>query len=136
MPNHDLQALDLPSDSQDLIITSDVFEHIRRPFDAFQELHRVLRVGGRHVFTVPLFFPLKKRTTVRVDTSTEDDVFLEPPVYHSSGDGSKSLVYNDFGEDMLERLAQIGFATELSFIDQERPACARNVTFVSTKSAP
>ncbi|MYE22471.1 MAG: methyltransferase domain-containing protein [Gammaproteobacteria bacterium] len=133
VPNHDLQKLDLPSDSVDLVVTSDIFEHVRRPFKAFKELHRVLRVGGRHVFTVPLQFPMRKRTVKRVDTSSEEDVFLLPPAYHSSGDGDKALVYNDFGADMLDRLEEMGFSTSISFIDRDKTLCGKNITFVSTK---
>lgn len=134
IPNHDLQRLDLPSNCMDIVITSDIFEHIRRPYQAFAELHRVLRVGGSHVFTVPLQFPMQKESVQRVDTTAEDDVLLLPAAYHSSGDGGKSLVYTDFGEDMIARLEEIGFSTTISFIDRERPLCAKNITFVSTKT--
>ena len=132
--NHDLQALDLPSDSVDLAITSDIFEHIRHPYRAFAEMHRVLRMGGSHVFTVPLQFPMPKKTVARVDTTTDEDVHLLPEVYHSAGEGGKSLVYTDFGEDMIARLDEIGFSTTISFIDRDRPLCAKNITFVSTKT--
>ena len=133
VPNHDLQELDLPAESVDLVVTSDIFEHVRRPFKAFKELHRVLRVGGRHVFTVPAQFPMRMTTVKRVDTSSEEDVLLLPATYHSSGDGDKALVYNDFGADMLDRLEKMGFATSVSFIDRDKALCGKNITFVSTK---
>lgn len=135
VPNHDLQSLDLPADSLDLIVTSDIFEHIRQPWRAFAELHRVLRPGGRHVFTVPLQHPMPKKTVYRVDTSTEEDIHLLPEVYHSAGEGGKSLVYTDFGADMIARLKEIGFSTAISFIDRDRPLCRKNITFVSTKTS-
>ena len=47
----DLQALTFADDSFDLAI-SDIFEHIREPFRAFEELRRVLKPGGRHIFRV------------------------------------------------------------------------------------
>ena len=50
------------------------------------------------------------------------------------GEGGKSLVYTDFGEDMIARLDEIGFSTAISFIDRDRPLCAKNITFVSTKA--
>ena len=135
VPNHDLQALDLASDSLDLIVTSDIFEHIRRPWQAFAELHRVLRRGGSHVFTIPLQYPMPAETVRRVDTTTQEDVHLLPEVYHSAGEGGNSLVYTDFGEDMLARLDEIGFSTTISFIDRDRPLCSKNITFVCTKTS-
>ena len=132
--NQDLEDLRMESSSVDLVITSDIFEHIRHPYRGFSELHRVLRVGGHHIFTVPLQHPMGSKTVSRVDTSGDQDVFLLEPRYHIAGDGGKSLVYTDFGEDMLARLEEIGLSTKLSFIDKDRPLCAKNITFVSTKT--
>ena len=134
--NQDLQDLRLPSDAFDLVISADVFEHIRKPYLAFRELHRVLREGGKHVFTVPLQYPLPAKTVCRVDTSGEQDVFLQEPRYHIAGDGGKSLVYNDFGADMLSKLAEVGFATRYVFLHEGHSLRGRNITFVSTKIGP
>lgn len=131
--NQDLEDLRMESSSLDLVITSDIFEHIRRPYRGFAELHRVLRIGGRHIFTIPLQHPMRPKTVSRVDTSGDEDVFLLEARYHIAGDGGKSLVYTDFGEDMLAELEEMGFSTKVSFIDNHRPLCAKNITFVSTK---
>jgi len=105
-----LEALTFPQASFDLIISSDIFEHVRRPLKAFEEIHRVLRPGGRHIFTVPLNWPFEHATVQRVDVSTADDVNLLPAVYHGSPlDPAGSLVYNDFGMDLPFKLASLGF---------------------------
>jgi SAM-dependent methyltransferase len=107
----DLQHLTFPSECFDLVITQDVFEHIREPDMAFQEIHRVLKPGGFHLFTVPLHEgkPTVRRITIR--DGKEEHRF--PPVYH--GDPLRrqgALVFTDFGEDMGLLLEQIGFVTE------------------------
>jgi SAM-dependent methyltransferase len=105
--NENLEKLTFADNSFDLVITSDIFEHIRRPFVAFGEVNRILKPGGAHIFTVPMLLPLPARTRVRVDTRGDEDVHLHPPHYHGDGKGGESLVYNDFGEDMIDRLRQM-----------------------------
>ena len=104
----DLRCLTLPDNSVDLVVTSDVFEHVINPGLAFQEIARVLRSGGLHVFTVPIFE--RPTTTVRVsDNGTE----LMEPDYHGSpiGDG-RSLVVREWGDDIVDYIeAQAGTPT-------------------------
>jgi SAM-dependent methyltransferase len=108
----DLRRLTFPDESLDLVISSDIYEHVRGPIPAFAELFRVLRPGGRHIFTVPLFWPLPGTTNTRVDYSGPEDKFLVPPVYHGSPTDPKgSLVYTDFGMDLPEQLRELGFET-------------------------
>ena len=108
----DLRDLTFPDDSFDLVISSDVLEHVRGTIPAFAETFRVLRPGGRHIFTVPLLWPLPGTTSSRVDISGPEDKFLVPPVYHGSPvDPQGSLVYTDFGMDLPENLRELGFDT-------------------------
>jgi SAM-dependent methyltransferase len=108
----DLRSLTFADDSFDLAISSDIFEHVRGPTRAFAELFRVLRPGGRHIFTVPLGWPLQATTRARVDYSGPEDVFIVPPEYHGSPtDPRGSLVYTDFGMDLPEELRGLGFET-------------------------
>ncbi len=53
--HEDLQALSLADGSVDLVLSSDVFEHIPEPYEAHAEVYRILKPGGRHVFTVPFY---------------------------------------------------------------------------------
>jgi SAM-dependent methyltransferase len=129
----DLMNLTMVDNTFDIVITSDIFEHIRKPMNAFREICRVLKFGGRHIFTVPAQEPLRKRTCARVDTSSDEDVFLMPEVYHGSGDGGRSLVYTDFGLDLLENLAAIGLATDCCWYGNASGPIPRVATFVSTK---
>ena len=49
----DLQGLELPDDSADLVVCTDVLEHLDDDRRGVQELRRVLRPGGLAVITVP-----------------------------------------------------------------------------------
>jgi len=132
--NQNLEALSYDDSSIDLIITADIFEHIRKPWIAFEDIHRVLKIGGKHIFTIPVQYPIPNKTTYRVDTSTDKDVHILPEHYHIAGDGGKSLVYTEFGADMLEKLNAMGLKTEYVFIDDTNDLRKKNITFVSTKS--
>ncbi len=46
----DLMHLTYPDNAFDLVISSDIFEHVRRPFAGFREVNRVLKPGGFHIF--------------------------------------------------------------------------------------
>jgi SAM-dependent methyltransferase len=126
----DLRSLTFGDESFDLVISSDILEHVRGPLDAFAEIFRVLRAGGHHVFTVPLFWPLPGTSTTRVDYSGPEDRFLMPPVYHGCPtDPAGALVYTDFGMDLPEQLRQIGFDTVTHH------GYRNAITFVSRKPA-
>jgi SAM-dependent methyltransferase len=124
----DLMALTFPDESFDLVVTSDIMEHVRHPRVAFEEIRRVLTVGGRHVFTIPPRYPMEARTVSRVDVSGPEDVFLVKPAYHNG-----HLVYNDFGADLLELLDDIGFETEVLRFESPNADAATQITFCSRK---
>lgn len=50
----DLCNLPFENNSIDLIISEDIFEHIEQIERAFSEISRVLKPGGKHIFTVPI----------------------------------------------------------------------------------
>lgn len=111
--HQNLEELTFDSDSIDLVITTDVMEHVGSATTAFKEIYRVLRQGGHHVFTLPFL----------VDTYTQDTravavgktvQYLKDKVFHDdpcSPDGS--LVFRHFALDLLPQLEFIGFKTQL-----------------------
>lgn len=94
----------------DLIVSNDVFEHVPDPVRAFGECARVLRRGGLMLATIPFYNELDiSRTRARI--GAEGLVHLLPPEYHGnpvSPDGS--LVFTDFGWDVLARMREAGFS--------------------------
>ena len=133
MVNQDLQRLTFDSGSLDLIITSDIMEHVRRPAVAFTEIKRVLKRGGRHVFTVPLQYPMPEKNIYRVDTTTEEDQYLDLPRYHGDGSGGRALVYTDFGEEVLKDLDRAGMPTTTCFVDATNERRRKVLVFISRK---
>ncbi|MEM7727262.1 MAG: methyltransferase domain-containing protein [Cyanobacteria bacterium P01_A01_bin.45] len=109
----DLESLTFEDESFDVIITEDVFEHVRNHQKGFREVHRVLKQGGYHIFTVPCFFD--RETLTRVDTSTPEDIHLLPPEYHGDRIRGKILAYRTFGIDIFAMLDEIGFETRVDF---------------------
>lgn len=131
-----LERLTFADESFDLVITEDVFEHVRRPEQGFREVHRVLKSGGYHIFTVP--FNFDRPTVQRIDTATDRDVYLLPPEYHGDTLRERILVYTDFGYDTVERLSTLGFETSISISthsDAVRYGIADSYVFISRKAA-
>ena len=103
----DFQKLHYADESFDLVIASDVFEHVRKDADGYKEIHRVLKQGGMFVMTVP-YDHHRPETIVRVDTTGKEDVHLLEPEYH--GGGGHTLTYRNYGRDLLSLLHRIGYA--------------------------
>jgi SAM-dependent methyltransferase len=111
--HEDLQELSFEPDSFDLVLSTDVLEHVADPYRAHAEIHRVLRPDGHHVFTVP-FVEHALLDDVRAVTTPEGVVqHLAEPIYHIDpvriDEGA--LVFTLFGLEMLTKLAHMGMDT-------------------------
>jgi SAM-dependent methyltransferase len=96
-----LERQTFASDSFDLVITQDVFEHVLHPDKAFAEVARTLKPGGAHVFTIPWYY--WQRTRVRAVEEDGEIRHLLPPEYHGNPiDASGSLVVTEWGLDFLD----------------------------------
>ena len=93
----DLENLTFPDESFDLFITMDVMEHILDPIKAFQEIARVLRPGGAHIFTVPLYN--RGATITRAIRKGSNVKLLMPPQYHGNPLGGGSLVTREWNRE-------------------------------------
>ncbi|HUF54168.1 MAG TPA: class I SAM-dependent methyltransferase [Dehalococcoidia bacterium] len=100
-----LSCLGLGDDSLDILLTSDVFEHVREDEPAWREVYRVLKPGGYVLLQVPALGEFAT-TQVRVELRGDEDVFLMEPEYHAEN----TLVYRNYGNDLIESLRKLGFA--------------------------
>ena len=101
----DITRLTYADSSLDLIVSSDVLEHVPDVSAAFRETARVLRPGGAHVFTVPP----RPATVQRAKLDSGRIVHLEPPDYHRDPlNPAGVLAFWDFGPDLAERFSSKG----------------------------
>jgi SAM-dependent methyltransferase len=112
--HQDLMALSYADESIDLVLSSDVFEHVPDPYRAHAEVRRVLRPRGHHVFTVP-FHQHAHLDDVRARLGDSGEVeLLADAIYHDDPVRPEGvLVFTIFGLEMLVRLAELGFDTKM-----------------------
>ncbi len=108
--NEDAEHLSFADSSIDLIISCDVFEHINEPRQGFAELARTLRSGGQAILTFPMD-PHLDRNARRAALMQDEIRHLLPPVYHGNPlSESGSLVFTDFGWEVLDQMTSVGLA--------------------------
>ena len=108
--NEDISNMSLPDRSVDVLIHCDVLEHVPRIELAASESYRVLKRGGRTIFTMP-FFQNCDATVVRATQSSDGKVtHLLPPELHGDPLTPEGiLAYYNFGWDVLGHFSRAGF---------------------------
>lgn len=107
--HEDALNLTLKDESQDLIVSCDVYEHVPDFQRAMGEAFRVLRKGGSLLFSVP-FNAMAIKTSTRARIENGRIAFLMDPVYHGNPvSSSGSLVFFDFGWDIIGTCKAQGF---------------------------
>ena len=110
----DVHRTHFPTAHLDVVVSSDVLEHVPRPLEALHEIHRILRVGGVHIFTVPFFAHRFETEQRAVEDSNHTVRYLLPALYHDDPlreDGA--LVYQIFGIELLCQLERMQFPSTL-----------------------
>lgn len=115
--NQSLEALTFPDAAFDVVITSDVMEHVRQAALAHREIRRVLRPGGVYLFTVPhdrgRDTTLERVRIVDPADPSRDEHLLEPE-YHGDANSpeNRALAYRLYGTDLDDELRSLGFSVE------------------------
>jgi SAM-dependent methyltransferase len=119
--NEDMCRLTYANESFDIVLSSDTLEHIPDFRQALRESYRILRPGGRHIFTVPVVVS-RPETFPRADIKADGSIDHKlAPLYHGRGAGpfrympagGDLLAYTEFGGDVEQLLGEIGFQPEV-----------------------
>ena len=130
--NEDLQHLSFPDSSFDILLTSDVMEHVRDCDSAHREIYRVLAPGGSYVFNVPCDMQIEENICL-VDTTTPQDVFLCKPQFHGDPLSDGVLAYRVFGRKLLTKLESLGFEVTFHLIQRPEQLIIEGDVFVARK---
>lgn len=114
--HQDVLNLSYDDHSLDCIVTADVYEHVSDYKRAFAEAHRCLKDKGKLIFSIPIFKDMNKtiQRTVIEDGKLK---YKLPKVFHGnplSAEGS--LVFSDFGWDVLDTLKDVGFSDTYAIV--------------------
>lgn len=101
-PDYDMTKLKLDSASYDLVVHSDTLEHVENPVAGLSECLRVLKTGGRCIFTIPIVVDRLTRSRAGLansfhgqDTTTQSDF----------------IVHTEFGMDAWKYVTRAGFSS-------------------------
>jgi SAM-dependent methyltransferase len=117
--NQNLEALTFADNSFDILITSDVMEHVRLDYKAHWEIRRVLKPGGFYLFTVPHFRHQREtfhRVAVVDPYDATKDIYLTEKEYHgdANSEGGAALSFRSYGTELDQLLDALGFTVEYS----------------------
>jgi SAM-dependent methyltransferase len=132
--NVDLESIPFEPQRFDIIMTSDVMEHVRDFERAQAEIYRCLRPGGAHIFTVP-FDVNALATKTLIDTRSPTDIYLDAPQIHGDPRSGGIAAYRICGADMVDRLRSIGFDAEIVRVTEPGSGIFDGLYFVARRPA-
>jgi SAM-dependent methyltransferase len=112
--NQDITNSSYESNSFDLIITQDIFEHIPNYIKGEKECYRILKQGGWYVFSVPCSLGLAK-DQIRTFIKDGQEIDLLDRIYHRDPIRTEGiLVYQIFSVwDIKKRFEAMGAAVKI-----------------------
>jgi SAM-dependent methyltransferase len=108
--HEDIENLSFTDGQLDLIVSNDVFEHVPNPAKAFAECARVMKTGGVMLATIP-FHSNDEFSVIRARIINGQLEHNLPPAFHGNPVSEEgSLVFTDFGWDLLSVIKNAGFS--------------------------
>ncbi len=115
--HQDMENLSFKDNEFDIIVSSDVLEHVPDYKKGLQEVYRCLKIGGVSYMTFPFALNYKKNLTRAYKDKSGKIIHLLTPEYHGdtlrSGSHYKqegSLCYRLFGWELIDEVKKIGFS--------------------------
>ncbi|WP_121251060.1 class I SAM-dependent methyltransferase [Nocardioides ferulae] len=133
MLNVDLERMPFPDRSFDIVITSEVMEHVRYADVAHREIARCLTDSGSYLFTVP-YDPALEHTWRLIDPVTDLPLVLPMHIHGDPmirGEGIKS--YRVFGRDLVDDLAAAGLRARFAPVHRPELGIFDGDLFVATR---
>lgn len=117
---YQVDITDIPFEENmfDVIMCSNVIEHVQEDRHAMEELYRVLKKGGIAFIDVPVFYDLEKTLENLEGINTPE---LQKKVYGWEGHVRK------YGRDYKQRLESVGFQVEEITIKEIEEKYARKI---------
>jgi SAM-dependent methyltransferase len=108
--HEDVEQLSFAAASIDLIVSNDVLEHVPNPAQAIAECARVLSRAGLMLATIPFHQDSDTSVTrARLRDDGQVDNLLSPAYHGNPVSADGSLVFTDFGWDLLDLFRAAGF---------------------------
>ena len=130
--NMDLEKIGFEQSTFDIILTSDVMEHVRNVNLAHSEIARILKSGGSYIFTIP-YDEYCDTHDILVDTSSENNIYIVPPQFHGDPLTGGILAYRVFGNQIFEDLEFLQLKTEFYKINSQTNLIVNGDVFNATK---
>jgi len=130
----DFEKLSFEDDCFDLVLSEDVFEHLKDFRKGFEETFRILKRNGVHIFSIPFYF--SRKTEPLFEFRDGKEIPLGPVEYHGDPIRGKLPAYNHFGYDLFDLLEKIGFETRLhisQYEDELKYGTFNCFTFISQR---
>ena len=99
-PQFDMQKMDIPDNTYDIVIHSDTLEHVPDPIQGLTECLRIVRPGGYMMMTIPIVPTRLTRRRANL-----------PPSYHGSPLVREPdlLVHTEYGADFYRDMINAGW---------------------------
>lgn len=118
--NVNLESMPFTSESFDVILTSDVMEHVFNDDLAHREIYRCLGTQGHYIFTVP-FDPCIVGHRKLTQAAGHDRCYflLEIHIHGDPHARSGIIAHRIYGRQLLDDMAAFGY--KMSFVNVDRP---------------
>lgn len=118
----------------DVIMTSDVMEHVADDEQAHREIHRCLKAGGSYVFTVPFDPTLHSTRRLTVKTDSHDRYFILSHHVHGDPHSSSGIIaHRIYGMDFIDTMEAMGFNMKFQQIDAPGRGVYAGDLFIATR---
>jgi Methyltransferase domain len=134
--NVNLEAIPFPEASFDVILTSDVMEHVEDDAQAHREIFRCLAPEGTYLFTVPYDDCMIGHRQLTQGTGLASRYFiLEKHIHGDPHAKSGIIAHRIYGRQLLDDLGDMGFDVRFESVDHPNSGIFGGDLFFAQKRA-